>query len=82
MGDEIRAMEEKTAHLEQENAVMLAQVMEMKDRLQSTNGVLRLIEEFSGVSVDIPEMPDPLLRPWIIPCPSQPIMASVEIIHY
>lgn len=79
MAAQAAAVEEKLAVLESENAVLGAQMMELKERLQSTNSVLRLVEEFSGISVDIPEMPDPLLRPWQLPCPSHPIMASAEI---
>jgi hypothetical protein len=35
--------------------------------------VLRVVEEFSGVAMDIQdELPvdDPLLRPWQLPCPA------------
>ncbi|KAL5717563.1 hypothetical protein ACHQM5_010546 [Ranunculus cassubicifolius] len=40
------------------------------DRLQSLNSVLHLIEEVSGFNMDIPEISDPLLKPWHLPCPS------------
>ncbi|CAA7399871.1 unnamed protein product [Spirodela intermedia] len=82
MAAQAAVVEEKLVDLESENAVLGAQVMELKERLQSMNSVLRLVEEFSGISVDIPEMPDPLLRPWQLPCPSHPIMATAEITHY
>ncbi|KAJ1695994.1 hypothetical protein LUZ63_012692 [Rhynchospora breviuscula] len=64
--------------LDSDNAVLRAQLAELSGRLQSVNSVLRMLQEFSGVDLDmdIPEMPDPLMRPWQIPCPAQPIVAS------
>ncbi|KAI3993409.1 hypothetical protein MKX01_010152 [Papaver californicum] len=60
-----------------ENNILRAQMAELTDRLQSLNSVLRVIEDISGFPVDIPEIPDPLLKPWQLPCPSQPIMANM-----
>jgi hypothetical protein len=34
------------------------------------------VQEFSGVDMDIQEIPDPLLCPWQMPCLAQPIIAS------
>ncbi|KAF8401337.1 hypothetical protein HHK36_012271 [Tetracentron sinense] len=65
-----------------ENNILKAQVMELTDRLQSLNSVLFVMEEVSGFSMDIPELPDPLLKPWQLPCPSQPIMASANIFQW
>ncbi|XXG84430.1 hypothetical protein AAC387_Pa10g1945 [Persea americana] len=62
------------AAIESENTILRTQVMELTERLQSLNSVLHLMEEISGMAMDIPEIPDPLLRPWQLPCPSQPIM--------
>ncbi|KAF8392651.1 hypothetical protein HHK36_023000 [Tetracentron sinense] len=62
-----------------ENDILRAQMMELTDRLQSLNSVLHIVEEVSGLAMDIPEIPDPLLKPWQLPCPSQLIMASVNI---
>ncbi|KAJ4772312.1 hypothetical protein LUZ62_056569 [Rhynchospora pubera] len=62
--------------LDSDNAVLRAQLAELTGRLQSVNSVSRMLEEFSGVDMDIPEIPDPLMRPWQIPCPAQPIVAS------
>jgi prefoldin subunit 5 len=59
--------------VEQENAVLRARAAELGDRLRSVNEVLRVVEEFSGVAMDIQdELPvdDPLLRPWQLPCPA------------
>ncbi|OVA16763.1 Basic-leucine zipper domain [Macleaya cordata] len=63
--------------VESENRILRAQMTELSDRLQSLNSVLRIIEEISGFPMDIPEIPDPLLKPWQLPCPSQPIMANM-----
>ncbi|XP_062203661.1 ocs element-binding factor 1-like [Phragmites australis] len=59
------------ARVEQENAILRARAAELGDRLRSVNEVLRVVEEFSGVAMDIQEeLPadDPLLRPWQLPC--------------
>ncbi|MCL7022745.1 hypothetical protein MKW94_024891 [Papaver nudicaule] len=63
--------------VDSENNILRAQMAELTDRLQSLNSVLRVIEEISGFPMDIPEIPDPLLKPWQLPCPSQPIMANM-----
>ncbi|KAJ3687466.1 hypothetical protein LUZ61_016630 [Rhynchospora tenuis] len=67
---------ERFMRVDSENAVLRAQLAELTGRLQSVNSVLRMVEEFSGVDMDIPEIPDPLMRPWQILCPAQPIIAS------
>ncbi|KAL6846943.1 hypothetical protein ACP4OV_022796 [Aristida adscensionis] len=76
------------ARVEQENTVLRARAAELGDRLRSVNEVLRVVEEFSGVAMDIQdEMPadDPLLRPWQLPCPAaaMPIGATAaHMLHY
>ncbi|KAJ8620479.1 hypothetical protein MRB53_029008 [Persea americana] len=65
--------------LDSENTILRTQVMELTDRLQSLNSVLHIMEEVSGLAMDIPEIPDPLLQPLQLPCPSFPIMASADI---
>lgn len=65
--------------MESENMILRTQVMELTDRLHSLNSVLHIMEEVSGLAMDIPEIPDPLLRPWQLPCPSLPIMASTDM---
>lgn len=79
---QIDAYAQQFAGLDSENAVLQAQVMELTERLHSLNSVLRLVEEFSGVAMDIPEIPDPLLKPWQLPRPSQPITASADMFQY
>uniref|UniRef100_I1JQS0 BZIP domain-containing protein n=1 Tax=Glycine max TaxID=3847 RepID=I1JQS0_SOYBN len=48
-------------------------------RLQSANKKLAENIEVEGLSVEIPEIPDPLLKPWQIPHPIQPIMATANM---
>lgn len=81
---QIEAYAQRFAKVDSENAVLTAQVMELTERLQSMNSVLRFVEDFSGMTLDIPDLPDlpnPLLPPWQLPCPSQPIMASVDMLQ-
>lgn len=68
---------ERFLRLDSDNAVLRAQLAELTGRLQSVNSVLRMVEEFSGVDMDIQEIqiPDPLMRPWQM-CSAQPIIAS------
>ncbi|MQL91655.1 hypothetical protein Taro_024280 [Colocasia esculenta] len=73
---QISTFAQQFTRLDTENAVLQAQVAELTERLHSLNSVLRLVEDFSGVAMDIPEVPDPLLKPWQLPCPSQAITAS------
>lgn len=57
--------------VEKENQVLRAQHAELTERLRSLNSILRIYEEFMGVSMDIPEMPDshpvPVMNPWQLP---------------
>uniref|UniRef100_A0ACD5Y0D4 Uncharacterized protein n=1 Tax=Avena sativa TaxID=4498 RepID=A0ACD5Y0D4_AVESA len=69
--------------VDQENTVLRARAAELGDRLRSVNQVLRVVEEFSGVAMDIQEEcppDDPLLRPWQIPYPAtaMPIAATAN----
>ena len=76
---QIGVLERKFLEIDSENAVLTAQVVELTDRLRSLNSVLRFVEEFSGMALEIPDLPDPLLRPWQLPCPSQLVTASTRI---
>ncbi|XP_021805160.1 bZIP transcription factor 53 [Prunus avium] len=75
----IEVKERGYAEIESRNNVMRAQVMELTDRLQSLNSALQIFEEVSGLAVDIPEIPDPLLRPWQLSYPTQLISASSDM---
>ncbi|XP_022728182.1 bZIP transcription factor 53-like [Durio zibethinus] len=65
--------------MESANHVLRAQAMELTERLRSLNSVLHIAEEVSGCDVEIPEIPDPLLKPWHLPYPIQPIMAAADM---
>lgn len=67
--------------MESKNTTMRSQVIELIDRLKYLNSVLQFVEEFSGMAMDIPEIPDPLLKPWQLPCLSQPIIASANMLQ-
>lgn len=60
--------------VEAENNVLRAQAVELTERLRSLNSFLNSF----GLNFDISDVPDPLLRPWNLPCPLQPIMASFD----
>ncbi|CAD5172331.1 bZIP transcription factor 53 [Musa acuminata AAA Group] len=62
--------------LETENDMLRVRVAELTERLRSLSSVLRLVEELSGVAMDVPEIPDPLLKPWQPPGPALPVMAA------
>ncbi|XP_065860333.1 bZIP transcription factor 53 [Euphorbia lathyris] len=78
----INISSEHYAQVESANNVLRAQAMELTERLRSLNSVLQIVEEVSGLTMEIPEIPDPLLRPWQLPCPVQPIMASADMFEY
>ncbi|CAN6469079.1 unnamed protein product [Victoria cruziana] len=65
--------------IESENAILRAQLNELTERLQYLNSVLHFVEDFSGMAMDIPEIPDPLLKPWQLPCPFDPMYASADM---
>ena len=66
----IDAVSQRYVAVELENNVLRAQLMELTDRLTSLNSVLKMVEEVSGFSMDIPDV---LLEPWHLPCPLQPV---------
>jgi len=73
---------EQYLKVEGDNTILRTQVMELTERLRSLNSVLLFIEEFSGIEMDIPEIPDPLLKPWQLPCPAQPITAAANMLQF
>ncbi|WOL00288.1 hypothetical protein Cni_G09001 [Canna indica] len=79
---QIDLMTQQYTSVESENAVLRAQLSELTERLRSMNSVLRFLEEFSGTTMDIPEIPDPLLTPWQLPCPVHPIMANDNMFQF
>ncbi|KAG6491861.1 ocs element-binding factor 1-like [Zingiber officinale] len=80
--EQIQAVTQQYMAVDTENAILRAQLNELTQRLQSVNSVLRFVEEFSGIAMDIPEMPDPILKPWRLPYPAQSIMANAETLQF
>lgn len=68
-------------HVDSENKVLEAQKMELADRFESLNSLAGYAQGGNGQTFesDLPEMPDPLLKPWQLPYPTQPIMASADM---
>lgn len=63
-----------------ENDVLRAQEMELAERLRSLNDILK---NSGMMGEEILEFPDPLLRPWQLPCTAhQPIAASSGLFHF
>ncbi|XP_030532595.2 bZIP transcription factor 53-like [Rhodamnia argentea] len=77
----INATTQKYVEIESANNVLRAQWMELTDRLWSLNSVLQVVEAVSGLAVDIPEIPDPLMKPWQLPCSIQPITTSADMLQ-
>ncbi|KAL5561011.1 hypothetical protein UlMin_030758 [Ulmus minor] len=75
----INAKEQAFVQIDNANNVLRAQAMELTDRLRSLNSVLQIVEDVSGLAVDIPEIPDPLMKPWQLSYPNHPITASAEM---
>lgn len=78
----VNATTQLYANFASENNVLKAQVMELTNRLRSLNEVLYIAEEVSGLAMDIPEIPDPMIEPWQLPCPVPPIMATSNMFQY
>lgn len=62
--------------LESNNIILRYELDSLKERLQSLNSTIRMMEQISGISIDVLMAPDPLLMPWQLPCPSQLITAN------
>lgn len=75
----VNVKEQAYVQIESANNVLRAQIMELTDRLRSLNAVLHAIEEVSGLAVDIPEVPSPLMKPWQHSALLQPITASADM---
>ncbi|XP_022155257.1 bZIP transcription factor 53 [Momordica charantia] len=73
----ISAKEQAFIQVDNMNNVLRAQAMELTDRLRSLNSVLHIVEEVSGLAMDIPEIPDPLLKPWELSRPVPPVVADM-----
>uniref|UniRef100_A0A2P2JUI5 Uncharacterized protein MANES_05G003300 n=1 Tax=Rhizophora mucronata TaxID=61149 RepID=A0A2P2JUI5_RHIMU len=69
--ENIKEVSQRYIEVESANKVLRAQAMELTERLRSLNSVLHIWEEIGGFSLDIPDVPDPLLEPWQMPLPVQ-----------
>lgn len=77
--EEIKSKEEALIEMEASNGVLRARTMELTERLRFLNSILEIAEEVSGLSVEIPEIPDEILNPWRVHHPIQRIMASADV---
>lgn len=77
----IKEKEDAYNEMESKNTVLRAQTKELLERLRFLNSMLEFAEGLSGIPVEIPEIPDPLMKPWQLPYPIQPITASDFILH-
>uniref|UniRef100_A0A6N2LYS2 BZIP domain-containing protein n=1 Tax=Salix viminalis TaxID=40686 RepID=A0A6N2LYS2_SALVM len=75
----INAAHQRRMEMESANNVLRAQAVELTERLRSLNSVLQVVEEVSGLSMEIPEIPDTMLELWQLPCSVPPIMASADM---
>lgn len=80
--EKIKEKEEAFSEMESSNTILRAQTMELCERLRFLNSLLEIADEVNGLSVEIPHILDPLLEPWQIPYPTQPIMASSDFIMH
>lgn len=78
----INTVSQGLAMISAENDVLRAQCAELADRLQSMNAILQLWADVNETVVDIPEIPDVLLEPWQLPCPTLPIVASADMLQF
>ncbi|KAJ7973054.1 BZIP transcription factor [Quillaja saponaria] len=80
LAQSIKSKEQAFIGMESTTNILRAQAMELADRLQFLNSILEIAQDVSGLSVDIPEIPDSLPEPWQLPYPIQPIIASADMI--
>ncbi|XP_042408874.1 bZIP transcription factor 53-like [Zingiber officinale] len=62
-----------------ENTILRAQISELTARLQSMNSILHIYKEVSGLSMEIPEMPETMTKPWRLPFQAQPLSTAVNM---
>ncbi|KAM7276301.1 hypothetical protein ACFE04_018167 [Oxalis oulophora] len=74
----INGTSQQYVEVESANNVLRVQAMELTDRLRTYNSVLQIVEDVSGMPMEIPELPEP----WQLPCPMPPIMASSNMFQF
>lgn len=76
ISEQVKSRNEYYARVEAENRVTRVQVAELTERLRSMTSLLRFLGVKNGM---VMEIPDPLLKPWQLPCPAQSIMALANV---
>lgn len=74
----IKFTTQRFVEMEASNSVLRVQILELTESLRSLNSVLHMVEAVSGHAVDIPEIPDPLMKPWQLPCATKPICSTFD----
>lgn len=74
----IKFTTQRFVEMEASNSVLRVQILELTESLRSLNSVLHMVEAVSGHAVDIPEIPDPLMKPWQLPCATKPICSNFD----
>ncbi|PKU81407.1 bZIP transcription factor 53-like [Dendrobium catenatum] len=74
--NQVNLISTKCSTLDAENSAMRSRVMELTERLKFLNTTLKQVEEKSGMAMDIPEIPDTILKPWPFTCSVQPLLRS------
>lgn len=72
---------EQCVKVEAENEALRRQMEELAEKLKSLNSVLLSMEKKTGKAMDITDMPDPLLKPWQLPFPSQLVATSARMLR-
>ncbi|KAE9611856.1 hypothetical protein Lal_00048875 [Lupinus albus] len=77
----IKKKEDAYLKMESANNILRAQTMELTDRLQSLNSIIKRAEEVNGnsFSIEKPQISDPLMNPWQLSYPFHPLMASPDM---
>ncbi|KAL0903177.1 hypothetical protein M5K25_027534 [Dendrobium thyrsiflorum] len=74
--NQVNLISMKYSTLDAENSAMRSRVMELTEKLKFLNATLKQVEEKSGMAMDIPEIPDTILKPWPFSCSVQPLLRS------
>ncbi|CAL0316491.1 unnamed protein product [Lupinus luteus] len=79
----IKKKEDAYLKMESANNILRAQTMELTDRLQSLNSIIKRAEEVNGngngFASEKPQISDPLMNPWQLSYPFHPLMASPDM---
>ncbi|OIW12993.1 hypothetical protein TanjilG_15442 [Lupinus angustifolius] len=77
----IKKKEDAYLKMESANNILRAQTVELTDRLQSLNSIIKRAEEVNGngFASEKPQISDPLMNPWQLNYPFHPLMASPDM---